>query len=73
MKPELHDTIDGAGHWIMTTRSGTTHEIKSWDAPVVWAPHAGPRPVVPPMTAGPCVSVGSDTSKWTARLPGCVR
>jgi hypothetical protein len=32
VKPELHDSIDGPGHLIVVTRSGTTHEIKNFDA-----------------------------------------
>ena len=29
-KPEPHASIDGPEHWLVTTVSGTTHEIKDW-------------------------------------------
>ena len=30
-KPEPQASIDGPGHWLVTTVSGTTHEIKDWE------------------------------------------
>ena len=32
-KTEPHASIDGPGHWLVTTVSGTTHEIKDWATP----------------------------------------
>ena len=32
-KTEPHASIDGPGHWLVTTVSGTTHEIKDWETP----------------------------------------
>ena len=32
MKPEPHASIDRPGHWLVTTASGTTHEIKDGES-----------------------------------------